>query len=374
MASLQVWLSLLHSKLFYLAAILLNDMKLNLHSSAFAIAFAFLTLPNILSAQTPRVAAPQSNNADQKVLEALVEYYNAINIGTQKLRRTEENGMLVLAYFPATSVYVDPNDIYEVSIPLKKSDYHTHDLNGDKIADYIVEIDMVNGNEEYSEFATLLSTPTRYIVTGSFSATKLCDCGQYVGFFTPEQYDNNRIIGTSSCYKEKDSNCCPSISKRSAVQYLDGKLVPTVMPKITDIMLPMQDRTQHWDTTLMANRMDYLVMSDQKFTGEYLPIDTINGQIIKSRTPSFELSLTNQFLGKAEKFDNAFWAKTIAQHKLGFGIFGKPHVTYVEQTFQKIHFTLKHSIPNADGGHIIYFTIYFDGTFELEKVEPIVRR
>ncbi len=170
--------------------------------------------------------------AEDDVLHFIVQYYQK-EFHQYKEEKNISDSIIELSYLGKL-----PEDTFEswlsaIYIPANMQSAHVFsgDLNKDSLPELVIEVKTEGGgvgsNSADFEYFLFLNKGKGYQFLKAYTSSSIAGCEGNYGFFMAESISDNQLRGTSMCYTEEDSRCCPSLYFESSLSLLNNRLVMT---------------------------------------------------------------------------------------------------------------------------------------------------
>ena len=177
-----------------------------------------------------KIHGPDTSFLEDKIVEEIAKYYHEIYADENILVLETSDSVVDITYFEdASNTESFENYRAHIEIPIKnESDQILYgDLNKDHNDDLIVGVFIEGGggggNMYWVDYFVFLKRENNYLLSTVVSNREISDCDN--GFIYFEKIEDNRIIGTTSCFVEGDSRCCPSIHYKTVLEFVDESFV-----------------------------------------------------------------------------------------------------------------------------------------------------
>lgn len=170
---------------------------------------------------------------DAELLKGIKEYYSNKFKKNTRLEEANNDSTYQLVYYniPNENDRVD-RFLISILIPLKSNmnllgsvPILVGDINNDNNADLVVIVHTEGGGNGGNVWAKDIFTFIKQ--TDGFKLIDVTDdhsISGCVGNFSAVRIENNKVIGTSSCYDDDDPRCCPSLKFDTEVYLKENKL------------------------------------------------------------------------------------------------------------------------------------------------------
>ncbi len=174
------------------------------------------------------------NTVETEILTQIKNHYQAEYGKDTRLEETNSDTILNLVYH---NIPKDTNDydgfLIDISIPKKvkmnlfaANPVLYGDLNNDKIDDIVISVHTEGGggggNVWSQDLFVFQKNNGKYEITSITPDGDISGCES--GTFRATEIKNGFLIGNSSCYKDEDPRCCPSLEYVTKVELTDKKL------------------------------------------------------------------------------------------------------------------------------------------------------
>lgn len=177
---------------------------------------------------------PDKNIIDKEVLNQIKSHYQTEYGKGARLEETNSDSVLQLVYH---NIPKDTNDydgfLIDISIPKKvkmnlfaANPILYGDLNNDKIDDMVISVHTEGGggggNVWSQDLFVFQINNGKYEITSITPDGDISGCQS--GTFRATEIKNGFLIGNSSCYKDEDPRCCPSLEYITKVELSNKNL------------------------------------------------------------------------------------------------------------------------------------------------------
>lgn len=196
--------------------------------------FLFLSIICLFACKQINDQHEGKNTIDKEILEQIKSHYQTIYGKGTRIEETNSDSILNIIYY---KIPTDSDDydgfLIDISIP-KKSNMDLFsansilygDLNNDKIEEIVISVHTEGGGSGGNNWAQDIFVFEK--IKGNYQMNSITPdgdiCGCEGGSFRAKEITNGFLIGKSSCYKDDDPRCCPSIKYKTQVELANNKL------------------------------------------------------------------------------------------------------------------------------------------------------
>jgi len=171
---------------------------------------------------------------ENSIIKDIEKYYQDDYGNDLKLLKKETDSIIKISY---ENIPENKDDYVftqiSIRIPKKGKNILYGDLNNDNLEDIIVIVNTegggAGGNVWWDDIFIFFKDKDKYLLPLIKTNWQISGCDREFGFnggsILIEEIEGNIIKGTSLCYTDKDSRCCPSLIYETQLQIINNQIV-----------------------------------------------------------------------------------------------------------------------------------------------------